>query len=81
MRVQHAASYDELIENLPIDPDEIIAFKLPAKLQQRVAKLFQRNGAGKLSYDEELELQRFLAMEATMRALKAKALSKKSKKS
>lgn len=72
--------YDEVLEAMPIDPDGILAFKLPRKLQQRVSKLVVRNNAGKLTVDEHLELQKFLALEATMRALKSKALLAKSKK-
>ena len=66
--------YDDVLEAMPIDPDGILAFRLPPKLQQRVSRLAARNNAGKLTADEQLELQKFLALEATVRALKAKAL-------
>lgn len=66
--------YDQVLEKLPIDPDGILAFKAPRKLQQRVSKLLARNNAGKLSRDEDLELHRLLVLETTVRVLKAKAL-------
>jgi hypothetical protein len=74
MSVRLSELYDEVLEAMPIDPDGILAFKLPRKLQQRVSKLLVRNNAGKLTDDEKLDLQKFLALEATVRALKAKAL-------
>ncbi len=66
--------YDEVLEAMPIDPQGILAFRLPRELQRRVSSLTARNNAGKLTAGEESELQKFLALEATMRALKAKAL-------
>src|SRR5437762_154862 len=72
--------YDDVLESMPIDPEGILAFKLPRKLQQRLSKLAARNNSGKLTPDEHFELQKFLALEATVRALKAKALLAKSKK-
>jgi hypothetical protein len=71
--------YDDVLADLPIDPDGILRFRLPRQLQQRVTRLASRNNAGKLTPDEHLELQKFLALEATVRALKAKALSAKRK--
>ena len=77
MPVRPSEMYDEVLEAMPIDPDGILAFKLPRKLQQRVSKLAARNNAGTLTDDEKLDLQKFLVLEATMRALKAKALMAK----
>ena len=77
MAIRAPEVYDEVLEAMPIDPDGILAFKLPRKLQHRVSKLAARNNAGKLNADEQLELQKCLALEATMRALKAKALMAK----
>ena len=70
--------YDDVLEAMPIDPDGILAFRLPPKLQQRASRLAIRNNAGTLTAEEQLELQKFLALEATVRALKAKALVAKS---
>ena len=80
MPVLQLDSYDEVLEALPLDPAGILAFRLPRKLQQRVSRLAARNSAGKLTGDEHLELQKCLALEATVRALKAKALLATSKK-
>jgi hypothetical protein len=66
--------YDNVLEAMPIDPDGILAFRLPSRLQKRLSKLTAQNSSGKLTVDEQLELQKFVALEATMRALKAKAL-------
>jgi hypothetical protein len=77
MPVRPSELYDQVLEAMPIDPDGILAFRLPRKLQQRVSSLAARNNAGKLTEEENLDLQRFLALEATMRALKAKALMAK----
>ncbi len=77
MPTRQSEMYDEVLEAMPIDPDGIQAFKLPRKLQQRVSKLAARNNAGKLTEDEKQDLQKFLALEARMRALKAKALTAK----
>jgi len=70
--------YDGVLEAMPIDPDGIIAFKLPQRLQQRLSKLLARNTKGRLSAEEQLQLQKFIALETTVRALKAKALVAKS---
>jgi len=80
MPVRQIELYDAALEKMPIDPDGILAFKLPRRLQQRVSKLAARNNSGKLSDEEQLELQKFLALEATMRALKAKALLAKNRR-
>lgn len=77
MSARNANFVDQLIEKLPIDPVGIIAFKLPVAVQRRATKLAERNNAGKLSFDESLELQKFMAVESIMRTLKAKALFKK----
>jgi hypothetical protein len=79
MSVRQSEIYDTVLEAMPIDPEGILAFRLPRKLQQRVSKLAARNNAGTLTADEQLELQKILALEATMRALKAKALLVKSR--
>ncbi len=78
MSPQQADLYDAVLEAMPIDPDGILAFRLPRKLQQRLSRLASRNNGGRLTEAEQLELQKFLALEATMRALKAKALVAKS---
>jgi hypothetical protein len=66
--------YDEVLEALPIDSDGILAFKLPRKLQCRLSTLAARNRLGTITATEQLQLQKFLALEATTRALKSKAL-------
>jgi hypothetical protein len=77
MSVRQSEIYDTVLEAMPIDPDGILAFRLPRKFQQRVSRLAARNNAGKLTADEQQELQKILALEATLRALKAKALMAK----
>jgi hypothetical protein len=69
--------YDEALGAMPIDLDGILAFRLPRPLQRRLAKLAERNGAGMLTDDERLELQKFIALETTVRALKAKAFARR----
>jgi hypothetical protein len=76
MHATQVDMYDTVLDAMPVDPDGILAFKLPRKFRQRLSKLAARNSAGKLSGDEHLELQQFLALESTMRALKSKALKK-----
>ena len=78
MPTHQSEIYDDVLESMPIDPDGILSFRLPRKMQDRVSKLAARNSAGKLTADEQFELQKFLALEATVRALKAKALMAKS---
>lgn len=77
MPIRESEMYDDVLEAMPIDPDGILAFRLPRKMQHRLSKLAARNNAGRLTADEQTELQKFLALEATMRALKAKALMAK----
>lgn len=74
MAIQKRSVYDQVLDQLPIDPEGILAFKLPKRFQNRVSKLIERNSAGKLSDDERFELERFMALESAMRVLKAKAL-------
>jgi hypothetical protein len=80
MSISEVEIYDEVLEAMPIDPDGILAFRMPRKIQQRVSKLVSGNREGKLNDAEYLELQKFLALEATMRGLKAKALLAKAGK-
>jgi hypothetical protein len=70
--------YDEALEAMPIDPDGILTFRLPSRLQKKLSSLTHRHRSGKLTGDEQLEMQQFIALEATMRALKSKALAAKS---
>jgi hypothetical protein len=74
----HANFVDRILEKLPLDPGGIIAFKVSPSMQRRATKLAERNNAGGLSFDESLELQKFMAVESVMRVLKAKALCQKS---
>jgi len=70
--------YDDVLEAMPIDPDGILAFRPPSRLQKQLSRLAARNKSGKLTADEQLELHKFVALEATMRALKGNALVAKS---
>jgi hypothetical protein len=69
------AIYDKLLQSIPIDPQRILRFKFPTAIQKRMKQLLELNRNGKLSEKQFAEAQRYLAADAMMRVLKAKALA------
>ncbi len=55
-------------------PDDIIAFRPSADVQQRVRELLYKSSAGELSPDEDRELSQFEQAELFMRLVKARLL-------
>jgi hypothetical protein len=72
--------YDSVLEAMPIDPQGILAFKLPGRFQRQLSKLARKNSIARLTDEEQLQMQTFIALETTLRALKAKALVARSGK-
>jgi hypothetical protein len=68
------AVFDEITDFLASDPtpDAILAYHLPEELEARALELLERNGEGKLSFDEELEMYDFMRADDMMTLLKAK---------
>lgn len=66
--------YEGLLESLPLDVESLLRFKFPEPVQRRFAELVDRSREGALTPDENDEMQRYLAAEALVRVLKAKAL-------
>jgi hypothetical protein len=66
---------DELTDFLVSEPTphEIIAFKPPDSLDQRLHELLDKNSAGVLTGSEQAELNRFLEVNHLLILLKAKA--------
>lgn len=56
------------------NPQEIIALKLPADMQERVEWLLENNKTCGLTYQEEAEWQQYEQVEHIVRLAKAKAL-------
>ncbi|HYF50854.1 MAG TPA: hypothetical protein VEJ63_15675 [Planctomycetota bacterium] len=69
-----STAYIDLLDELPLEPAKLVSFRFPAEAQHRLSDLLDRNRAGSLSSEEHEELQRFVAAEAVIRVLKAKAL-------
>ena len=67
--------YDAVLDVMPTDPGGILAFRLPRPLQRRLSGLAARNGEGRLTDAEQRELGRLIALETTVRTMKAKALN------
>ena len=67
--------YDELLDYLveKATPEEILAFRASEKAEARAADLLDRNNAGTLMPEEELELQQLLYFDSRISVLKAKA--------
>jgi len=74
MQAQAETTYAHLLESLPLDPAKILDFKFPQDVQQRLGDLLELKRNNSLDGDANAELTRFLAAEAVMRVLKAKAL-------
>jgi hypothetical protein len=67
--------YDELIDFLvdKASPEEILAFKPSPRAQMRAEVLLDRNNAGVLTPEEQLELEQMLYFERRVALLKAQA--------
>ncbi|MGD0089177.1 MAG: hypothetical protein ABSE73_04595 [Planctomycetota bacterium] len=74
MPAQAETAYAHLLESLPLDPSQILGFKFPQDVQQRFTDLLEMKRNNGLDGDSNAELMRFLAAEAVIRVLKAKAL-------
>lgn len=69
-------AYQELIDYLAekTSPEEILAFRVSATLQQRMNELSDKNKAGSITAEEKLELEQLLEFDLMMMSLKARAL-------
>jgi hypothetical protein len=68
-------SYDEIIEFIAAgtSPESVLAFRPSEAVQQRVADLVERSKEGKLSPEEQSELEDYLQLEHIMIMAKARA--------
>ncbi|MDQ7026365.1 MAG: hypothetical protein Q9P01_12575 [Anaerolineae bacterium] len=68
-------AFDELITFLASSPStrEIVTYHPSEKLQARMSDLLEKNRQGRLSIDEQSELDEFLRMNRFMSHLQAKA--------
>jgi hypothetical protein len=66
--------FDVITDFLATDPSaqEIIDYAMPEDLQARADYLAERNGEGKLSYEEERELHEFVNADDMFSLLKTK---------
>ena len=64
--------FDEILDFLASapTPEQIIAFQPPEALQQRLTYLLEQNRLGRLSAEEQAELDEFLRMNRFMSRLK-----------
>ncbi len=74
--------FDVITDFLTSDPtsDAILAYRLPAVLEQRARDLLERQREGQLTFDEELEMYDFIRADDMMTLLKAKTRLKLSGK-
>jgi hypothetical protein len=72
------ALFDEILDFLASAPtqEQIIAFRPSERLQARASELLDKNRAGKLTSEEQLELDEFQRMNHFMTMLKARARKK-----
>jgi len=66
---------DEFLTSTPT-PTQILAFRPSRRARERLRHLLDAQQSGPLTVDEDAELHEALAVEAFMRRLKVKALSK-----
>jgi hypothetical protein len=66
--------FDEILEFLASSPsaEAILNYQPPDVLQERLSALLEKNGTGRLSEEERLELDEFLRMNRLMSRLKLK---------
>ena len=67
--------YDELLDYLieRATPEEILAFAASEEAEARAAELLEKNNAGTLTPEEQVELQQLLYVDRKVSVLKAKA--------
>lgn len=70
--------FDEILDFLASTPtpEQIIAFQPPDTLQERLSQLLEQNRRGRLSAQEQDELDEFLWMNRFMSRLKLRARKK-----
>ncbi len=73
--IQVPLIYDELLDFLleKASPEEIMAFKVSEKAEERTEYLLDGNNAGTLTAEEQLELQQMLYFDRKISLLKAQA--------
>ena len=66
---------DSVVEFLAASskPKDILAYKLPAELQERAAYLLEQSREGNISMEEKEELDQFIFLEHIFRMAKARA--------
>jgi hypothetical protein len=66
--------FDEILDFLATSPspEAILAYQPPEDLQERLNTLQEKNGRGRLSEEEAVELEEFLRMNRLMSRLKLK---------
>ncbi|HLX61885.1 MAG TPA: hypothetical protein VKX17_11430 [Planctomycetota bacterium] len=79
MRTTIDWSVKELRKILPKDPDALLAFKLPAEMQERIAELLDLNSSGVLSNEDSNELEQIRKLVLRIRGLKAVALERQNR--
>ncbi|HLX64731.1 MAG TPA: hypothetical protein VKX17_25900 [Planctomycetota bacterium] len=67
-------SFKSIKKLLPKEPGALLAFRLPAEMQERVDELLELNQSGSLDAEGAGELERVRQLELKLRGLKAKAL-------
>lgn len=78
--IQIPSIYDEFIDYLvgKATPEEILAFKVSDQANERAEYLLDKNNAGLLTPEEEVELQQMLYFEDRVSMLKARAAMQRS---
>ena len=68
-------AYEEIVDLFAsgTSPEQILAFRPSPKAQERVRELLIKNSAGKLTSEEEIELDQYEHIEHFMRLVKARA--------
>jgi hypothetical protein len=76
--IQVPQIYDELLDYLAskATSQEILAFNASSEAQERASYLLDRNNAGTLTLEEEIELQQMLYFDGRISVLKARAAAK-----
>ena len=74
-------AYGEAVSFLTQAPseEEIMAFRFSAEVEERINRLLEMNGEGRLSQAEEIELDRLVQLEEQLQLLKAKTLARQHK--
>lgn len=70
-------SIDEIVKSLPKNTDNLLAYKLPPKLQKRASELLALCKAGEMDAGLKEEMERMLQLESRIVGLKAKAMNAK----